>query len=298
VGKSSGYLLTTGNQNTFVGLGSGYSIVSGNQNTFLGNRAGYGVTGSGNVMLGYNVGGSLGALSNQLWIDNSNTTDPLIEGDFSTDELIINGNLTVTGTVTDGGPAPISYTFGNGLTETAGAVGLGGTLTSDVAIIGAYNVDFGNPSFRLNTFDLTVSGQINLLTWDRIYLGTDNDIELAGYKGINLSASTEDISILAGVDKTLLLSTPTGTVDDAVANVAYVNSAISGIDISTPYFSGSLTDGSPLLSEIAAILGFDANSVSAGYKAYVKDTDGTAVMYSIVSDGTDWYIEVLNKLTN
>ncbi len=64
----------------------------------IGQSAGYlGTTGSNNVMIGYQAGYSETG-SNKLYIDNSNTTSPLIYGDFANDELTINGTLkTITG---------------------------------------------------------------------------------------------------------------------------------------------------------------------------------------------------------
>ena len=62
-------------------------------NTAIGERAGYSlVTGSSNVFLGYNAGYyELG--SNKLYIANSNTTTPLIYGDFSTGIVTIYKSL-------------------------------------------------------------------------------------------------------------------------------------------------------------------------------------------------------------
>ena len=117
-----------GSMNAFVGTYAGYSHIDGFLNTFLGYRAGEdnrgarentyvggyagsnnnasenvaigvsagnsNLTGSGNVFLGYKAGFSeMG--SDKLYIDNSNTTTPLIHGDFATDILTVNGTLKV-----------------------------------------------------------------------------------------------------------------------------------------------------------------------------------------------------------
>jgi hypothetical protein len=58
-------------------------------------------TGDGNVCLGQYAGGQLTTESNQLYIDNSNTTTPLIKGDFSTDLLTINGDIVYGDTFWD-----------------------------------------------------------------------------------------------------------------------------------------------------------------------------------------------------
>ncbi len=80
LGTFAGYS-SLGNKNTYVGALAGYSNVSGSNNVFLGHRAGY-----------YETGGS------KLYIDNSNTSNPLIYGDFDNDDLTINGSLDVDAT--------------------------------------------------------------------------------------------------------------------------------------------------------------------------------------------------------
>jgi hypothetical protein len=93
------FLNQTGDENTAYGYKALYSNVSGNENTAIGSRAGYKALGSGNVFIGryagYNETGS-----NKLYIDNSSIANPLIYGDFSTNQLEINGTLDVVGAIT------------------------------------------------------------------------------------------------------------------------------------------------------------------------------------------------------
>lgn len=56
-----------------------YSVA---QNTLLGYRAGHFLTGNGNVFIGYNAGAILVDTSNILIIHNTNTTSPLLSGNF------------------------------------------------------------------------------------------------------------------------------------------------------------------------------------------------------------------------
>ena len=70
----------TNTNNVMVGYKAGYSTTTGSSNVFLGYSAGYSETGS-----------------NKLYIANSNTTTPLIYGDFSDPIALINGDLRVTG---------------------------------------------------------------------------------------------------------------------------------------------------------------------------------------------------------
>jgi len=92
------FLNQTGDENTAYGYKALYSNLSGSDNTAIGSRAGYHALGSGNVFIGryagYNESGS-----NKLYIDNSNTATPLVYGDFSTNEIEINGTLAVDGAI-------------------------------------------------------------------------------------------------------------------------------------------------------------------------------------------------------
>ncbi|NOX17662.1 MAG: hypothetical protein GXO87_05195 [Chlorobi bacterium] len=101
IGLTAGYDLTSGSHNIFMGTLTGYKNTTGSYNVFVGSQAGYdNLTGNKNVFIGYNAGFAETG-SNKLYIDNSSTTSPLIYGDFSTDDVKINGDLTVTGTITE-----------------------------------------------------------------------------------------------------------------------------------------------------------------------------------------------------
>ncbi len=95
LGHLAGTSNTSGGSNTFLGASSGKSQTIGWGNTFLGQSAGYtNTTGIGNVFIGNNAGFSeLG--SNKLYIDNSDTSSPLIYGDFATNRVAINGSLGI-----------------------------------------------------------------------------------------------------------------------------------------------------------------------------------------------------------
>ncbi len=91
LGNYSGHRNTTGRNNSFVGSYSGYRNTTGNYNSFLGYRSGYNnETGSKNVFLGYYAGYNETG-SDKLYIENSSSATPLIGGDFSTDEIYLNG---------------------------------------------------------------------------------------------------------------------------------------------------------------------------------------------------------------
>jgi len=96
LGYRSGYN-TTGGHNTFIGHNAGYSTNTGYNNVFLGRNAGYtNATGVNNVFLGHDSG-YYETGSNKLYIDNSDTTSPLIYGEFNNSFVEINGDFYVTG---------------------------------------------------------------------------------------------------------------------------------------------------------------------------------------------------------
>lgn len=95
IGYDAHYNADTGDKNTALGAGSLYGTESGNNNTAIGHEAGYtNVQGDGNVFIGYQAGYSETG-NNTLYIDNSNTANPLIYGDFSADTLSVNGLIGV-----------------------------------------------------------------------------------------------------------------------------------------------------------------------------------------------------------
>jgi hypothetical protein len=76
-----------------IGRFAGYHNIIGNNNVFLGSGAGYNETGS-----------------NKLYISNSNTSTPLIYGEFDNQYLEINGDLTI---IKDGPASNITMAYGN-----------------------------------------------------------------------------------------------------------------------------------------------------------------------------------------
>ena len=86
--------LTSGDFNTIVGSQAANLLENGSQNTYIGYRSGWnaGSNNSGNVFIGYRAGEGQ-SVNDKLIIANSETTSPLIEGDFQSGDLNINGEL-------------------------------------------------------------------------------------------------------------------------------------------------------------------------------------------------------------
>lgn len=96
VGLEAGLAIEDGNNNTIIGSNSGKTIVDGINNVIIGNIAGENTSTdlSGTVLIGNNAGGN-NTTNNRLMIDNTNTDEPLIDGDFSGNTLQVNGTITL-----------------------------------------------------------------------------------------------------------------------------------------------------------------------------------------------------------
>jgi hypothetical protein len=166
MGHEAGYYSQTGTYNLFLGANAGegtanytgsdnnialgqsalYSIGSNADNNIaLGYQAGYSTTtGDGNIFLGYQAGYSETG-SDKLYIDNSNTTSPLIWGDFNTNTLGFNGNVGI-------GTTSPSY-----LLDTRGSIGIvnSGNQTLADALFFA---NTGFPTTYRNKIQSAISG--------------------------------------------------------------------------------------------------------------------------------------------
>ena len=99
VGNATLYSLSSGSNNIGIGNEAGLNLSSGGNNVLLGFEAGHDLTTeSGNIFIGYQSGTDTTG-SNQLYIENSSSTSPLIYGDFANDYVNINGRFGI-GTAT------------------------------------------------------------------------------------------------------------------------------------------------------------------------------------------------------
>ncbi len=95
IGSAAGFR-TKGSANVFVGAYAGNGDTTGINNTYIGFHAGGSSSGNNNVFLG-NYAGYYETGDNKLYIANSNTTTPLILGDFAAGYLNVIGDLQVDG---------------------------------------------------------------------------------------------------------------------------------------------------------------------------------------------------------
>ncbi len=97
VGHFALHFNSTGTGNVGLGYNVNYHNQTGSNNTIIGYEAGRASSlhnKSHNIFLGYQAGYNETG-SNKLYIENSNSSTPLIGGDFSIDELYLNGKVGI-----------------------------------------------------------------------------------------------------------------------------------------------------------------------------------------------------------
>jgi len=197
LGKSALLNNTTGNANVALGYNTLGASVSGNNNVAIGQNAGssIGEDASGNVFLGFEAGKTEDG-SNKLIIENSDSQAPLIGGDFSTDEVSINGDLEVTEglTVTNDVDAQANLTVGNNL-----AVG------QDLNIVNSATVGYNlNVNDSISTQALRVTGGTiadgKILISDANGNASWQDAPISGAQELNelIDAKTDANSVFIG----------------------------------------------------------------------------------------------------
>jgi len=167
IGPSSGFHLSSGENNVCVGEYTGREMRTSYQNVLIGNFAGEYIgsnqpnpnydnvvigyyagnklIGNGNVIIGKEAAKNLTTISNQLFINNS-PDNPLIWGDFTdgSEQVIINGALTSTGSITSNSNATISGNVGIGMAAGSSKLSISGLTSSG---IGSNLVLFNNVVF-------------------------------------------------------------------------------------------------------------------------------------------------------
>lgn len=128
-------------------------------------------------------------------------------------------------------------------------------------------------SDSLSVGDINDSLSVPYLKADSLMATQINDSLTVSYlKTDSLKATTINDSLSVSYLKT-----------DSVLLTAQNVKYVSGFTLP----AGSLTDGTPTEAEITAIVGSPA-SKGEGYRAIIEDSDGSGLLYLIVSDGTGW----------
>ncbi len=254
-GVHASYYNSTGHYNTVSGYQALYYNSTGSNNTVIGYKAGYGAwnkSQTGNILIGYQAGyNEIG--SNKLYIENSNSSSPLIWGDFANDSVRVNGTLDVT-----------SKTITPLIQITTGAAD-GYVLTSDTA----GNATWQAPSGGSDN-DWTVSG---------------NDLYSTPTGNVGIGTTTPSTKLdVNGKTKTAQLQITTGATDgyvltsDAAGNATWqVSAGGAGAD-SINQLADAIYDGSSLFLGAGAGVNDDGTTnknTAVGKNALYKNTTGS-----------------------
>jgi len=94
LGFEAGRNSSNSSESVYIGMQSGFQT-TGSSNTFLGYQTGFNnINGTGNIFLGFGAGQNETG-SNKLFIENSDSSFPLIYGEFDNDLLRVNGTLNI-----------------------------------------------------------------------------------------------------------------------------------------------------------------------------------------------------------
>jgi hypothetical protein len=182
IGALSMNNISTGTNNVAIGVETLKNNAIGSNNTMIGAEAGKNATGSNNLFLGYKAG--FNETSNdKLYIENSDSESPLIWGNFSSDEVNINGHFQVTQSFRDKDGDP--GTNGQILSSTS-------TGIDWVDVTGEDNL--GN---HIATQNLHLSG--NEIAMENGWISNDGDEE-----GIYIESLFGDVGLGTNVPKSRL----------------------------------------------------------------------------------------------
>ena len=246
-----------GDNNVAVGYQSLYNNKNGEKNTVIGYQSGYRITGSGNITIGANAGptsgGGLAASNNLLFIDNAETDNPLILGNFSTDLLTVNGSLLSTGEMT-------VAKQGNG---EGGQINLKAVNNAGAAEAGDWHID-----------QFSTSGDSRF----RIFYGTDLE------KGISISNTGN-----TGIYNQLRYYEPNASANGNHYTAFIAQSQTANVTYTLPAADGTSgqylkTDGAGNLSWAAGGAGSDAVSLQSRTVSATAPSNGDALVWN----GSAW----------
>lgn len=153
IGESSGSLNVTGNSNSFVGIASGLNA-TGSNNSFFGVLSGARITGDNNIAIGAQAGPEVGNedVSNRLFIDNEETSEPLIYGELDNDLITINHSAANSGS---------GHLRGFRINNSNTGV-YWNFYTFNSGTLGLYKTNDGNEKFQFRTNgDFVTDGAVN-----------------------------------------------------------------------------------------------------------------------------------------
>jgi len=207
----------SGRGNIIMGYRAAYSLTSGALNVIIGTNEGSSsiTTGSQNVFLGFEAGAQETG-SNKLYIHNSNSTTPLIYGDFSSPLLRVHGNLYAR--QTSGAQITAEYDGSNRLEIT---VGSSGGVTFDAVGSGA-KFTFSDSIEVADAKDIVVG------TSTGTKIGTSTSQKL-GFFNATPVTQRADAGLITDLTGGSVVSTLQDCDAGGVADVATINDNFAGV---------------------------------------------------------------------
>ncbi|HNS17040.1 MAG TPA: FISUMP domain-containing protein [Bacteroidales bacterium] len=178
LGYGAGYK-STGSRNTFVGSHAGVYNTAGDNNTFVGQAAGYNNSGNLNVFIGKSAGANEGG-SNKLYIANSDTSGPLIYGEFDNRKLHFHANTFLIGKSNQ----ILSYS-GNVVLGPGAGFTNGQTGSSSQNVYIGQNAGYDDIESDNNVFIGAHSGNKNTRSQGNVFIGAE-----AGWRNTTGGANT------------------------------------------------------------------------------------------------------------
>ncbi|MGB4847811.1 MAG: hypothetical protein WBP41_07810, partial [Saprospiraceae bacterium] len=255
----------SGNDNVGIGRQALFANSSGSENVAVGNGAGEGSTGSGNVLIGFNAGAYEGG-SDKLYIENSNSSTPLIWGDFANDTIKINGRLGYTSNA--GTPTKISGRYGS--------------YFSDISL--GYGLDLSSGVLRADTNEIATPFDISIIHDDDWYeVGTTtapdaitDDMFHTGKVGIGTTSPLDALHVVGrgriGVGSNTMIGESSGNLTlSGIQNVLI--GVTSGENLTTGSYNTVIGPGS------GASLNTGESNVFNGNGAGNSTTSGSLNVY-------------------
>ena len=273
---------TTGGENTALGAFVLWGNDTGDNNTALGASAGYSSTGSGNIFIGYKAGFNETG-DNKLYIENSNSSTPLIYGDFATDELQINGSLAVK----DGsqGAGKIFTSDGNGKGTWQDVSAWDTDASDDVQALNdlsdakrVYESFYGEYSYYLgegagNADDGSISWRNTGVGYNALNANSNGNSDTA-IGSLALSNNTNGV-LNTAIGAEALKSNSTGDSNTATGSLALSNNTTGRDNTATGSLALSNNTTGNSNTALGTQAGYDAtgsNNIFIGYQAGYNET--------------------------
>jgi hypothetical protein len=302
IGVTLASSLTSGAKNILIGYATGDNLTTQDNNVFIGYSAGSNSSSSSSVFIGYQAGKNE-SNSNRLYIENSDSSTPLIYGEFDNDLLIINGTLRA-GQLLSLGTSPtltisggvITVTKSNHRVDTQGAAGTDDLDTISGGEDGAILIIAPANSAR-TVVAKNATGNL-YLTGDCTLDNTNDTLMLLcrGNWWVELSRSNNasDMGIVSGsitADATIAGPVPQSITADAAVRATISGSVTIDAYLVKSHTEASVTADATIFKIPTASITVDANIfkvVEVGFSAdaYIRKViSGSFTADAIISHG-------------